>query len=256
MHLFDKGYYNHQLLDNPLTQCRRLLQMTNSIGDMQYGYSVRDCLNFHRASPNLAIMYQPSSMPESILLKATQGDSFTSATKLPWKSRKIISHAEDGLVAVSHLVFMMPISSSELAIAGHRRTTKGWKHAALSTRLVSYGWLKNLSFRTHETQSSCIIFTPFLHLWSSTKPHPRSVNGYQPWLEDILSSCIDDRWSELPALNRELQFAVTVKFPERSNKRSRMVPWSFIVDEMNVPEVYYWTFDKSPPGYEYTSDGE
>jgi len=35
-----------------------------------------------------------------------------------------------------------------------------------------------------------------------------------------------------------------------------MVPWSFIVDEMNVPEVYYWTFDKSPPGYEYTSDGE
>ncbi|GAB7356288.1 hypothetical protein MBLNU459_g7092t2 [Dothideomycetes sp. NU459] len=74
-----------------------------------------------------------------------------------------------------------------------------------------------------------------------------SVNGYQPWLEEVLSSCIDDRWSELSDLNRELQFADTVKFPERSNKRSKMVPWSFIIDEMNLPEVYWWTFGRTPP---------
>lgn len=32
------------------------------------------------------------------------------------------------------------------------------------------------------------------------------------------------------------------------------MPWSFIVDEMNIPEVYYWTFGQSPPGPEHTSD--
>lgn len=83
----------------------------------------------------------------------------------------------------------------------------------------------------------------------------RSVNGYQPWLEDVLQTCINDRCSELSGLNRELQFADTVKFPERSNRRSRFVPWNFIIDEMNVPEVYYWTFNQTPPSTEFTSDG-
>lgn len=83
----------------------------------------------------------------------------------------------------------------------------------------------------------------------------RAINGYEPWLEDVLGACINDRWGELPSLNRELQFSDTVKFPERSNKRKKgNMPWSFIVDEMNIPEVYYWTFDQSPPGYEYTSN--
>jgi len=81
------------------------------------------------------------------------------------------------------------------------------------------------------------------------------INGYQPWLEDVLASCIDDRWYELPSINKELQFADTVKFPERSNKRTKMVPWSFIVDEMNVPEVYWWTFGKKLPDERMLSDG-
>lgn len=34
------------------------------------------------------------------------------------------------------------------------------------------------------------------------------------------------------------------------------MPWSFIVDEMNVPEVYYWTFDKTPPEHGHMADSD
>lgn len=75
----------------------------------------------------------------------------------------------------------------------------------------------------------------------------RTFNGYQPWLEQVISTCIDDRYDELTDLNRALQFDDTVKFPERSNKRSMQIPWSFLVDQINVPDVYWWTFGKDPP---------
>ncbi|KEQ75465.1 hypothetical protein M436DRAFT_41755 [Aureobasidium namibiae CBS 147.97] len=75
-----------------------------------------------------------------------------------------------------------------------------------------------------------------------------SFNGYQPWLEQVIATCIDDRYDELTDLNRALQFDDTVKFPERSNKRSTQIPWSFLVDQMNVPDVYWWTFGKERPG--------
>lgn len=106
-----------------------------------------------------------------------------------------------------------------------------------------------------EIQSLCELDRPFITVFDRSNSLLRSINDYQPWLENVLSSCIDDRWSELSGLDRELQFADTVKFPERSTRRSKMVPWSFIVDEMNVPEVYYWTFGQLPPNYEFTSNG-
>lgn len=68
------------------------------------------------------------------------------------------------------------------------------------------------------------------------------------WLEQVIATCIDDRYDELTDLNRALQFDDTVKFPERSNKRSTQIPWSFLVDQMNVPDVYWWTFGKERPG--------
>ncbi|KAI5251076.1 hypothetical protein E4T42_04528 [Aureobasidium subglaciale] len=74
-----------------------------------------------------------------------------------------------------------------------------------------------------------------------------TFNGYQPWLEQVISTCIDDRYDELTDLNRALQYDDTVKFPERSNKRSTQIPWSFLVDQMNIPDVYWWTFGKDPP---------
>ncbi|TKA41300.1 hypothetical protein B0A54_06202 [Friedmanniomyces endolithicus] len=74
-----------------------------------------------------------------------------------------------------------------------------------------------------------------------------SINGYQPWLEDILSICIEDYWSNMSDLDREVQFAGTMQFPERANKRGQNVPWTFISDHMNVPQVYYWSVGMEPP---------
>jgi hypothetical protein len=62
-----------------------------------------------------------------------------------------------------------------------------------------------------------------------------------------METCIDDRYDDLSDLNRALQFDDTVKFPERSNKRTRRIPWTFLVDQMNIPDVYWWTFGKEPP---------
>ncbi|KAI9700487.1 MAG: hypothetical protein M1820_006786 [Bogoriella megaspora] len=36
-------------------------------------------------------------------------------------------------------------------------------------------------------------------------------------------------------------------FPERSSRRSRFAPWSFIVDEMNLPDVFWWSLKQDPP---------
>jgi hypothetical protein len=82
--------------------------------------------------------------------------------------------------------------------------------------------------------------------------HPRepliiSINGHQPWLEDILSSCLEDFWDHISEVNRELQFAGTARFPERASSRGRPPAWAFIVDQMNVPQVYSWSVGLEPP---------
>lgn len=74
-----------------------------------------------------------------------------------------------------------------------------------------------------------------------------SVNGYQPWLEEIFNACIRDNWSDISDLDREVQFAPTMQFPERASQRGDNVPWTFIVDQMNVPQVYYWSVQLEPP---------
>lgn len=74
-----------------------------------------------------------------------------------------------------------------------------------------------------------------------------SVNGYQPWLQEILSSCIEDYWSDISDLDREVQFAGTMQFPEKASKRGQDVPWTFILDHLNVPQVYYWSVGMEPP---------
>ena len=74
-----------------------------------------------------------------------------------------------------------------------------------------------------------------------------SVNGYQPWLEDVFSSCIQDHWADMSDLGREALFAGTMQFPEKASQRGQCVPWTFILDQMNVPQVYYWSVDMEPP---------
>ncbi|KAF2172970.1 hypothetical protein M409DRAFT_49471 [Zasmidium cellare ATCC 36951] len=79
-----------------------------------------------------------------------------------------------------------------------------------------------------------------------TRAHPRdplviAVNGYQPWLGDVLHSCIEDYWSDISDLDRAVQFAGTMQFPEKASKRGH---------HMNVPQVYYWSVDMDPPRWE------
>ena len=58
-----------------------------------------------------------------------------------------------------------------------------------------------------------------------------AVNGYQPWLGEILHTCIEDHWTEIADLDRAVQYAQTMQFPEKASKRGRWVPWTFIIDQ-------------------------
>jgi hypothetical protein len=64
---------------------------------------------------------------------------------------------------------------------------------------------------------------------------------------EVLSSCLEDCWDQISDVSRELQFAGTAKFPERASKRGRCAPWTFIMDQMNVPQVYSWSVGLEPP---------
>lgn len=68
-----------------------------------------------------------------------------------------------------------------------------------------------------------------------------AVNGHQPWLGQIFAPCFEDYWDGISDLSRELQFSGTAQFPEKASKRGRCVPWTFIMDQMNMPQVYYWS---------------
>jgi hypothetical protein len=74
-----------------------------------------------------------------------------------------------------------------------------------------------------------------------------SFNNHQPWLKEILSPCFEDHWDHISEVSRELQFAGTAKFPERASKRGKSVPWTFIMDQINVPQVYSWSVGLEPP---------
>ena len=74
-----------------------------------------------------------------------------------------------------------------------------------------------------------------------------SIDGYQTWLEDILISCLQDHWGDISDLARETQFASTMQFPEKDRQQGQSVFWTFILDQMNVPQVYYWSVGMEPP---------
>jgi Mg2+ and Co2+ transporter CorA len=78
-----------------------------------------------------------------------------------------------------------------------------------------------------------------------------SVNGYQPWLEDIFDqSFYQDHWSDISDLDKQTQFSGTMQFPEKASQKAQIVPWTFIMDQMNVPQVYYWSAGMEPPRYD------
>ena len=65
---------------------------------------------------------------------------------------------------------------------------------------------------------------------ASADPLIIAVNGYRPWLGDVLHSCIEDYWSDISDLDRAVQFGSTMQFPERASKRGQYVPWTFIIE--------------------------
>lgn len=72
-----------------------------------------------------------------------------------------------------------------------------------------------------------------------TRAYPRdplviAVNGYQPWLGDVLSTCIEDHWSSIAELDRAVQFGATMQFPERDSKRGKYVPWTLIMEYVST----------------------
>ena len=48
-------------------------------------------------------------------------------------------------------------------------------------------------------------------------------------------------------LDREVQFAGTMQFPEKENTQGQNASWTFLLDQMNVPQVYYWSVGMEPP---------
>lgn len=77
--------------------------------------------------------------------------------------------------------------------------------------------------------------------------------SYQPYLEDVLSSCLDDMHSQRKELHRETEFAETLRFPEYTYRRLQkgrqrvVLPYSFIIEQINLPDVYYWSFNHQSP---------
>ncbi|KAK4635567.1 hypothetical protein CLAFUW4_01066 [Fulvia fulva] len=133
-------------------------------------------------------------------------------------------------------------------------------------RLVSDAGHETISIRVGSSRSSTKYHQilargpqdarPFARLVDDqTRAHPKdpliiAVNGFRPWLGDVLHSCIEDYWSDIPDLDRAVQFGSTMQFPERASKRGQYVPWTFIIDHMNVPQVYYWSVGMNPPVWE------
>ena len=76
----------------------------------------------------------------------------------------------------------------------------------------------------------------------------RVINGYQDWLEEILCSCFayEGADEERAELTKAIYQTDQLWFPERSSRHSRYAPWTFIVDEMNLPDVFWWSFGDEP----------
>ncbi|KAF2149492.1 hypothetical protein K461DRAFT_288056 [Myriangium duriaei CBS 260.36] len=83
-----------------------------------------------------------------------------------------------------------------------------------------------------------------------------TANGYEPYLEDIFAACITFHSSSPAVTNREVQFADSVQLPQSADRRAAQVPWTFIVDQMNLPEVWHWSFGRRKPREEHVSSIE
>lgn len=177
-------------------------------------------------------------------------------SKFPWPVHEV--RLLDSLAADAQLASAASTVPHRLAMPGrrrHLRRRKSWNTATspISIRVGS----RSSSRQFYEVSASgARDASRFARLVADQvrsfpcDPLVIAINGYQPWLEDILNSCIEDYWSAISELDRQVQFAGTMQFPERASKRGQDVPWTFVLDHMNVPQVYYWSVDMDPPGWD------
>lgn len=80
------------------------------------------------------------------------------------------------------------------------------------------------------------------------------VSGWREWLGKILARCVKEEVRskcerELSERNREVQDTGYFRFPERHvlNKEGKedTVTWSFVIDQINLPQAYQWSMDPS-----------
>ncbi|KAF2227260.1 hypothetical protein BDZ85DRAFT_189892 [Elsinoe ampelina] len=81
-----------------------------------------------------------------------------------------------------------------------------------------------------------------------------ALNSFAPYLEDMLATCIDNHDIALGLINREVQFSETVQLPQSADRRAGQVPWTFIIDQMNLPEVYRWSFGQDHSREQHTNN--
>lgn len=65
----------------------------------------------------------------------------------------------------------------------------------------------------------------------------------------MFSTVINDFGTDPGETNIAVQKADNIDLPRKSFAASKdpVNPWSFVVDHMNVPEVYYWSVNEDPP---------
>lgn len=123
---------------------------------------------------------------------------------------------------------LRPVSAFQ-AMAGNRRRhlrrRKSWEYGdgAILLRVGSRRSLRHFHEISVTGRRDAPRFARLIE--DQVRAFPRdpliiSVNGYQPWLQEILSSCIDDYWSDISDLDREVQFASTMSVePSFSSSR-------------------------------------
>jgi len=84
----------------------------------------------------------------------------------------------------------------------------------------------------------------------------RSVNGYNHLLASVFASCIEAKDSTLDLTNRQVQHFDAVQLPQSADRRAGKVPWTFIVDQMNLAEVWFWSFEMSDAQQDHFSSGK
>ena len=118
---------------------------------------------------------------------------------------------------------------------GNRRLDCGFEQFELQTR--------------NDTERFAVRIRRLVHA-NPGEPLILAVTGYQWWLVDVFTAILNADGTDggdIRNFCRQVQRPGTMQFPERASKRDPYVPWKFIVEQINVPQVYHWSVGMSDP---------